>query len=242
MNGKKSNNRRGGRKNANNNNTIIERGSYNYKQFRNNEKFYRFTQPGRFGFDRVEMTLKYHDPSATRTATGSSQSCNWRYRSSAYDPDPLLLTGAIPGYAEIANIYTYYRVLSITARVQIANQDTQAYTIVAWPSNNDNNNNSLSLADIAEYSGNVFAKTQVLGGANGMNVCTLRTAAFGDQLVGPIFRTDLDYSASTSSNPLAMYYLNIGAYSGLGNMAYPMVTNITLYYKIEFFRLRQLES
>ncbi len=241
MRGNKQIIRRGGRKNARRNNEL-EHVAYDYSTFLKREKYFKFTTPGRFGFDRVEVILKYQDPSGTRTATGSSQSCNWRYRSSAYDPDPLLLTGSLPGFAELANIYTYYRVISINADVQIANQDTQAYVIVVWPSNNDNNNNSLSMADIAEYSGNALATRRTLGGASGMNVCTLKTAAFGQQLVGPIFRTDLDYSANTSSNPLAMYYLNIGAYSPIGNMAYPMVTSVLLQYKIEFFRLRQLES
>ncbi len=250
MNGNKQIIRRGGRKNAiRNRNKYISRNytqSNKYTDYnlfrRNQEKFQQYLEPGRFAPDRLRVKLIYQDPTGTRTVTGSSQSMNWRYRSSAYDPDPQLLTGSLPGYAELSNLYTYYCVHGIYANIQLANQDTQAYIAVVWPSNNDNNNNSLSQVDIAEYAGNTLAVSKIMGGASGVNVCTLGTAAMGQQLVGSRFKTDLDYSASTSANPLAMYYLNVGVYSPLGNMAYPLVTKIRLIYDIEFFRLRQLES
>ncbi len=249
MNGNNQLTRRGGRKNASKNNNQFNTNLYtqsnkyaNYNLFRRNEKFMEYYQPGRFAPDRLRVKLVYQDPTGTRTTSGSSQSINWRYRNSAYDPDPSLLTGSIPGYAELSNLYSFYRVHGIHANIQVANQDTQAYVVVCWPSNNDNNVNSLALAELAEYSGNVLATSKIVGGASGMNVCTLTTSAIGQQLVGPVFKTDLDYSSSTSTNPVASYYLNVGAYSPVGNMAYPLVTKIRLIYDIEFFRLRQLES
>jgi len=167
---------------------------------------------------------------------------NWRYRSSAYDPDPALLTGSIPGYAELANLYSRYCVHAIYAEISIANQDTQSYIVVMWPGTSNLNVNSLSASDLAEYSGNVLAKSRILGTVNGISVTTMTSLASPLQLVGPRYKTDMDWSSSTSSNPLNEFYLNIGVYSPTANIAFPVVTKCRLVYDIEFFQLRQLES
>lgn len=227
-----------------NNNFISQTNKYsNYNNFKYNQgKFISYTEPGRFAPDGLRVRLIFQDPTGSRTTTGTANACNWRYRSSAYDPDPLVLTGAIPGFAELANLYYEYCVHGIHANIEVANQDTQSYVLVVWPGNSDLGNNSLTLADIAEYSGNIMANSKILAGASGMNRAIVNSSAMGQQLVGRRFRTDLSYSAPTSTNPTNMYYLNVGAYSPLGNMAYPMVTKIRLIYDIEFFKLRQLES
>ncbi len=215
----------------------------NYSNFRfNGEKFKQYYQPGRYASDRLRVRLIYQDPSGTRTVTGSAPACNWSYRSSAYDPDPLLLTGAIPGFAELANLYKEYCVHGMHLNLQLANQDTQSYIAVAWPGNDIISNNSLTKDDLAEYSGNVLADSKILGSVTGQNVATLKVSAMGQQLVGSRFKTDLDYSASVSSNPSKMFYLNVGAYCPLGNQAFPLVIKARLIYDIEFFMLRQLES
>ncbi len=201
-----------------------------------------YKTPGRYAPDRLRVRLIYQDPTGSRTTTGSSLSSNWRYRSSAFDPDPLLLTGSIPGYAELANLYSQYRVHAMHLNLDVANQDTQAYIVVCWPGTFNINNNSLSASDLAEFSGNVLGVSKMVGGASGMNVAKLKTSAFGQQLVGPQFRTDMDWASSTSTNPLKEFYINVGAYSPLGNQAYPLVVQARIIYDIEFFVLRQLES
>lgn len=216
-----------GRKRINNNN--------------NNGKLTIYKQPGRFAPDTLKVVLIYQDPTTTRSVI-SSNAMNWGYRSSAFDPDPAVLSGAIPGFAELANLYSQYCVHSMKLRLQVANQNTEATTIVAWPSNVLQNVNSLTAADLNEYSGNVRAKSRILGSTNGVNVTSLNVNALGSSLVGSRFKTDLDYSSSTSANPTEMYAINIGVFNHFGNFTYAMATKARIFYTIEFFKLRQLES
>ncbi len=201
----------------------------------------RLTQPGRFAPDIMRVKLVYQDTTDTRTVT-SSNAMNWGYRSSAYDPDPAALSGSIPGFVELANLYTSYCVHGMHLQLEVANQNSEACVLVTWPSNTLQNTNSLTKADLAEYSGNVRATSHYLGNSNGINIVKLATRATAIQLVGPRFKTDLDYSASTSTNPVEMYYINIGAYCPFGNFTYPLGVRARVIYDVEFFRLRQLES
>ena len=220
--------RRGGRKNS--------------KQFRKNNKYVILNEAGRFASDKLRARLIYQDPTIIRTATGSSQAMNWHYRSSAYDPDPLLLTGAIPGFAELANHYFEYCVHSMTMELDLGNQNTETIIAVIWPSNVGQNSNSLTYTDIQEYSGNVRAKSTLIGGANGYSIGSLRSIASGEQLVGSRFRTDLDYSASVSTNPAQMFYLNVGIIDCVAPFTYGVAVKARIIYDVEFFKLRQLEN
>ncbi len=202
----------------------------------------RMTTPGRFAPDKTRCILTWQDTTGLRGPTGSSQSLNWRMRSSVYDPDPSLLTGSIPGFAELANLYMEYCVHGMTLDLEIANPNTENLIIASWPSNTDINNNSLSKDDIAEFSGNVRAKSQIIGAVSGVNICHMVVNATGLQLVGNRFKTDLDYSASTSTTPVSMYYINVGAYCPQGNITYALIVKARVYYDVEFFKLRQLES
>jgi hypothetical protein len=167
---------------------------------------------------------------------------NWGYRSSAYDPDPSVLTGSIPGFAEMSNLYMEYCVHGMHMDLQIGNQNTENCIIVAWPSNSYQNVNSLSSADLADYSGNVRAKSVVLGPTTGQSGGRMKIHATGLQLVGNRFKTDLDYSAPVSTNPAQLYYINIGVYDPVANFAYGVVVKGRVIYDIEFFKLRQLET
>jgi len=207
----------------------------------NNQKLVILKSIGRFAPDRLRANLVYHDTTLTRTVT-SSDAINWSYRSSAYDPDPAALTGSIPGFVELANLYTSYCVKSMTLDFETANQNSEAVILVAWPSNVAQNTNSLTKADLMEYSSNLRAQSKVLGASNGINVAKLKVVANPRSLVGPKFNTDLDFSASTSTNPVEMYHINIGYANPYGNFTYPMLTRSKVVYEVEFFRLRQLES
>lgn len=211
------------------------------QQLLRSERQLRLLTPGRFAPDKTRVRLVYQDTTDTRTVT-SSNAMNWGYRSSAYDPDPAALSGSIPGFVELANLYTSYCVHAMHLQLEVANQNSEAAIIVVWPSNVLHNTNSLTKADLAEYSGNVRAQSHFLGNSNGINIMKLQTTASGIQLVGPRFKSDLDYSASTSTNPVEMYNINIGAYCPFGNFTYALGVRARVIYDVEFFRLRQLES
>lgn len=200
-----------------------------------------FIQTGRFASDILHVRLLYQSPTATRSVT-SSQAMNWGYRSSAYDPDPLLLTGAIPGFAELSNLYMEYCVHKMVLNIEVVNQETSGIIFVAWPSNVYQNSNSLTQADLAEYSGNLRATSAILGATTGMNRVSRRINASAMSLVGPRYKYDLDYSSSVSNNPVEMYYINIGCYSPIANFNFPVIVRERITYHIEFFKLRQLET
>lgn len=212
------------------------------KRKQNNNQYIVLNEAGRFAPDRIRVKLIFQDPSAYRTATGSSQAMNWGFRSSAYDPDPLVLSGSIPGFAELANLYSQYCVHAMDVDLKIGNQNTESIIVVVWPSNVLANQNSLTLGDIQEYSGNPRAKSVLIGSATGNSIGNIRTSAKGSSLVGERFRTDLDYSASTSTNPVAMFYLNIGVIDPVANFTYGVVAQTRIIYDVEFFKIRQLES
>ena len=111
-----------------------------------------YKQPGRFAPDRLRANLVYIDTALTRTVT-SSDAMNWSYRSSAYDPDPGAFSGSIPGFVELANLYSLYQVRSMLLDLEVSNQGTESVILVAWPSNVAQNTNSLTKADLMEYSG-----------------------------------------------------------------------------------------
>lgn len=224
-----------------NNSSLNPRKRNQSRSTQTNPQLVIFKEPGRFAPNRMIVDLVWNDTTFTRNVT-SSNAMNWAIRSSAYDPDPASLTGSIPGFVELANLYSLYRVKKMKLDLEVSNQGTEACIVAAWPSNVIQNTNSLTQADILEYSGNVHASTALVSSVNGASKTRLRVVASGEQLVGPNYNTDLDYAASTSSNPTEMYGINIGIVNLYGNFAYAMATKAKYVYTVEFFRLRQLES
>ncbi len=224
-----------------NNSTPPSRKLNKYRSTQNDPKLVIYREPGRFAPNRLIVNLLWNDTTLTRTVT-SSNAMNWAIRSSAYDPDPASLTGSIPGFVELANLYSLYRVKKMKLDLEVANQNTEACVVAAWPSNVIQNTNSLTQADIMEYAGNVHASSAIVASTSGMSKAKLRVTASGEQLIGPNYNTDLDYAASTSANPTEMYCINIGVTNLYGNFTYAMAVRAKYVYTVEFFRLRQLES
>lgn len=217
------------KKNRNNNN---KKGS---------ERLTIYKTPGRFAPDRLKVNLTYCDTINVRSVT-SSDAMNWGYRSSAYDPDPGVLTGSIPGFVELANLYQQYCVHAMALDLEIANQNTESLIMVAWPSKVLQSVNSLTTADLNEYSANLRAKSRIIGNTAGMNRNRVHVLADGLQLIGDRFKTDLDFCANTSTNPAETYAINIGVINPFGNFSYGMCVRARVIYSVEFFEVRQLES
>jgi len=238
-------NRRGGRKNSKTN----SRPDFDYKrngEISNNQtsidRMAIFNEVGRFCADRTFVKLRWTDQTIIRPFPSGSNSLNWAIRSSAYDPDPALGTGAIPGFVEMANLYLSYRVHAMTVNLLHVNQDIQGVILGVFPSNVGYNVNSLNQADILEYTSNVHSKSVVTGGVNGQNRSSLRVRASGKSLVGPDYATNLEYTGSTSGNPSSVYWLNFAATSMNNPFAFNQTFRNSIVYEVEFFERRQLES
>jgi hypothetical protein len=168
---------------------------------------------------------------------------NWNYRSSAFDPDSSLGSGAIPGFVELANLYNSYLVRSMSMTLEIANQSLDSMILGIWPSNALQNVNSLNAAAIQEYSSNPRSQRHLMPCSTAGDVLRTTMTTTGKQLFGRQFLTDVTFASSTSSNPSLMYGINIGCFDGLGNnLPYPVVLSATVLYEIEFYGIRQLQS
>lgn len=209
---------------------------------RGNNTVVRMTQPGRFAPDKFYAVLRYSDTTISRSVT-SAATMNWHYRSSAFDPDPSLGTGAIPGFVELGSIYNYCRVEKMVADIQFSNQETLALFVGAWPSTTNIGNNTLLQSDFIEWSSNVNGQSTILSKEAGNNRASLRVVADLMQLVGPNGFTDLDYSHQVANNPLVPYYINIGAttYSG-NNFTFNLPVRVRIDYYCCFFQVKQLEA
>lgn len=224
------------------------RGSKNRKMFNkrthrrvNNEKLTIYKNIGRFAPDRLRVNLRYVDTTTSRGTT-SNNAMNYNYRSSAFDPDSALGSGAISGFTELANLYQSYRVLSMRLKLEVLNEEVTGVIFTIWPSSTAQNVNSLAASDVLEYGGNVRARTHIIPTVNG-GIQTLTCLARGTDLLGPQFLTSNAFASGTGGNPSIMYFINVGAMTTLGgNFTTHMSIRATIDYEVEFFEVRQLES
>lgn len=198
-------------------------------------------ESGRFMPSQLRCILRYTDTVTQRANVGLAF-MNYRYRSSAFDPDPLVLSGAIPGFTELAVFYRYYIVRKMRLILDVANQETVGVIVTTWPSNQDYGNNTLTAAQVMEYSGNPDGKSQLLASTSGMNRQRFILDASLDKIYPRVGMTDLDYSGLTSGNPTVQYYINIGATPCIGTFGFPLSVRALIEYHIEFYAPNQLAT
>jgi len=210
---------------------------------RNNQnKVIHISEVGRICPSRTVVRLRWTDQTVSRSAT-SLNAQNWRYQSSAYDPDPSLGTGAIPGFVELSNLYAEYRVLSMRLRITPMSHEINPVVLVIWPSTAVHNTNSLAQSDLIEYGSNVYGKMIPCPSTSSGNLRSLSGIARGGELIGRQFYTDISYSSSTSNSPVNMYNWNVGLFtSNQTNFAFTSSVLAQITYEVEFFTRRDLES
>jgi hypothetical protein len=201
-----------------------------------------FTDKGRFSANRVIMDMVWTDQTTNR-GNISANAMNFNIRSSAYDPDPSLGTGAIPGFLEQANLYESYCVHKMEVSCTFGNHELFPIVVGILPSKTFFNTNSLARSDCLEYLSNFRGKQRMLGSVNARSVTTIHCLAKGRDLLSHRLFTDLDFTSSVGTNPLALFYFNYFAYvhSTSNFVANVDFTNIVTY-TVEFFDRRVLES
>jgi hypothetical protein len=83
----------------------------------------------------MRVTLIYNDNSVPRNNIGSSYLYFAQRGNGLFDPDPLLLTGSISGFAEWGAFYRQYIVESVTIKWIVCNKEAFPVTVVCAPSN-----------------------------------------------------------------------------------------------------------
>lgn len=103
----------------------------------------------------------------------------------------------MPGFAELAGIYSRFRTLSMSYQVDYANQEAFPITAICGFSS------SGALTPTIAYAGNPLWKSRVIGAAGGSSTCRLTGSATIAQIAGTkqaLF--DDIYTGSTTSSTL----------------------------------------
>jgi hypothetical protein len=185
------------------------------------------------------VTLPYLDATAPNRNNAGIGFLSWRYRiNSAYDPDPLVLSGAIPGFTEWAAFYQSYRVLKIDYDITVANKEAFPIEVVVAPSNTDLGANYLNTYALSSYPGN---KSTLIGPTTGIDHVNLKGSIDPGRLFGQVnsYLGNDNYASGTGSNPLALLYINIGALAPAA-FVNGVYSRVILKYTISFFTLRTL--
>jgi len=158
--------------------------------------------------DGVVVDLSYSDSVQTRNNAGAMV-MSWRYRlNSAYDPDPLLGTGAIPGFTEWAAMYDRYRILNFSYDVQFCNMETFPLQIVACPTLIDVGANYASAIDLPAFP---FGTKSIISTTGGQDRTRLSGQLDLELFEGsPTYFTDTNYSSVINTNPVNTRFMNFG--------------------------------
>lgn len=155
--------------------------------------------------DTIYVKLRYFDTTPTRT-NNTGFGLSWRMRTSVYDPDPLIATGGIPGYNEWASFYQTYRVLAVSWKTSICNNESFPIIWNQVPTRSD-----LGANYVTNYMSDLpYAKSKMLSakGAGGDRQ-TLKGYMSGQKIFGSkSYLYDPNTLSNVSSNPTSMFFIN----------------------------------
>jgi hypothetical protein len=162
-----------------------------------------------FAPSSILVDLTYPDTTLFRT-NGGSNIVSWRYRmTSVFDPDPIVLSGAVPGHLEWATFYNNYRVIAINYSIDISNLEVFSVDAFACPSLTDLGANYLNSNELF---GNPYCAQALLSGNTAMN----RTRLKGHIDIGTLYG-NLDwylgndaFGGVVTGNPSVNFFLNVG--------------------------------
>lgn len=160
--------------------------------------------------DCLRVKLTYFDTATLRNNVGAGR-MSWRIRTSAYDPDPLLLTGALPGFAELAAMYNAYLVTGVAWNINLVNAETFPVSVVVVPTSLDIGSNYVA-NDVSDY--RYASPARVLGGTGAMNRARIKGYISQKKLFGSKQTTyDSNWYSGTNTNPGLLQYVNVQAAS-----------------------------
>lgn len=188
-----------------------------------------------FMTDAVLVDLTYPDTTLVKTNSGLPY-LSWRYRmNSVFDPDPLVLSGSVPGHTAWSGFFEYYRVVAISYNIDISNLESTGVDVVVCPTLNDLGSNYINTNELF---GNPHATVALLSAKGGQD----RVRLSGSIDLGTFYGSSQQYlgndgfNSLVSGNPTVMFYLNVGA---IGSAAFSTagvdyrvsITYTTLYNK-----------
>jgi hypothetical protein len=164
--------------------------------------------------DAIIVDLIYFDQTYSRTQNGFAF-LSYRMRmNSAFDPDPALSSGAIPGFTDWANLYNSYRVLVFKYDIEVSNQEAFAIDVLTAPSTTDLGLNYTNSYDLL---GNPFGKSHTLSAMGGMDKARFRGTIDLGQFSGNLVQYcgDDAFGSGVGTNPASIIYMNVAAVATL---------------------------
>jgi len=165
--------------------------------------------------DSVMVDLFYLDTVGIRNNVGGTV-LSWRYRvNSAFDPDPLLGTGALSGFLEWAAMYTHYRVVDFGYDVSLSNLETFPLIAAIAPTLLDVGPNYVNFDQFPEFP---YGRKSLLSVSGGQDRCRFRGSVDIAKLEGTTESMyDSTFSSQVTTNPIMLRFFNIGC-SGVSNV------------------------
>jgi len=168
--------------------------------------------------DTQRVTLAYQDVSLSRAVSLLNSYFIYTMRlNGVYDPDPLLLTGSVTGFAEWGGLYRQYLVEAVTITWSVVNRENFPVIIVFAPSLSSQAAVISSGQAVANLAENKFAQTRVLSAQGGQDRARIRvTIKLSSYVALPQQYNSGIYSGfmgAAPSNPSNLIYGNFCGYA-----------------------------
>lgn len=157
--------------------------------------------------DQVVVELPWVDQTLQRGNVGNTI-CSWRYRmNSAYDPDPLVFTGAVSGIDSWSVQYKTYRVLAFKYDITIMNEEAFPLIVTCCPTQTDIGVNSIQAPNFGEVK---YGQLKPLSAKGGLDQARMRGQINMAAFFGTNYLWASDFNADINGNPLHPIYFNVG--------------------------------
>jgi len=163
-----------------------------------------------------------------------------------YDPDPVILTGGVPGFNQYCQFFERYRVLSASVTWVVANRST--LPLVCFINFSDAGTAPASFAGAVELASNPSSTRPVTIAASGSSpsIRKIKRTVTMSSLVGPFieYMANEDYAANAGNspgNPVNAIFATFITYS-TASWSAAVNSNLHIRFHVEFFQRRQLVS
>jgi len=208
-----------------------------------NDSSYRLINRGlSYAPDSVVVTLTYSDAAIDRNNAGN-KFMYWRIRmNSVYDPDPLVLSGAVSGFTEWAAIYRRYLVLKCEIDSTIVNKEAFPVGVSFAPSDFDLTPVIIGPSTAQDLSELPYAiPTKVLSTLGGQDKLNFRKSIDLAKFTGQrgAYHDSLQYSSLVNTNPSTLLFWNAGLFTDT-NMVSGIFQNTKYHYTVLFTERQSL--
>jgi hypothetical protein len=195
------------------------------------------TRFNKFAPPKVSVNLKFTKSVQILAAGGITANIIFT-PTNAFDIDPLFASTAMPGFAEWAALYRYYRVLSSSIQADFMNSDPIPGTVAIVPVNFSPGANHTATTTI-QLLGQPDARCKPLGAITGNGITTLRHRASTAKFAGARFTGSTDeYSApvALTSGPVNNWHWDLIWYPA-NLMTAGVLCHLTLKVQVVFYEL-----